>query len=543
MAKDLGIKAFLLSITSLILTSLTTAAPGGISGSWSLFGDLGTTLVNTGQAITWYEISTAPDLAFFIAIWIATGAITLKFIDLIWSVMTQRINLGSGSKYSVSHDSGSGTLEKIIAGALSFIGAQYIGMLIGPILGSAMLLLGAMLAITIAIIFYWFLIASGGSLFGGSSSGGGSGGFNVDVHMDIGGSTGDDASEAGGAESDADAHEDKAKDELDAAEDDASSGETGKADEEAEAAAEDIQEAIKDMNIAATDIEDMLQVEHKELEQTLSELSQTLGIEEDEEGIIEHIKSGLDDSEDIVQNDILPRLEAGEIDAGHPQTILGGVDGAERGLSHVASDVQEISVDVKNLREEVTEEKGEVEEEIKEMLSEIQQLAAAHQLIQKLRQEDKIGYELDEELEAFAKSLNDEDLYEEGEYEEREEDELREKIRTMMSQEAEIEKTLQKADQILSKIDQMDIQEDKEIRSEIEEIEHLESSLNEIVSTLGKQGTPLPNEVNEKMANIVDYIEDLESNLQQIDSWKREEDEEIKTALSNVKSALQEVEG
>lgn len=542
MAKDLGIKAFLLSITSLILTSLTTAAPGGISGSWSLFGDLGTTLVNTGQAITWYEISTAPDLAFFIAIWIATGAITLKFIDLIWGVMTQRINLGSGSKYSVSHDSGSGTLEKIIAGALSFIGAQYIGMLIGPILGSAMLLLGAMLAITIAIIFYWFLIASGGSLFGGSSSGG-SGGFNVDVDMDIGGSSGDDASEAGDAESDADSHEDKAKDELDAAKDDASSGETGKADEEAGAAAEDIQQAIKDMNIAAADIEDMLQVEHEELEQTLSELSQTLSIEEDEEGIIEHIKKGLDDSEDIVQNHILPRIEAGEIDLGHPQTILGGVDGAPKGLSHVASDVQEISVDVKNLRDEVTEEKGEVEEEIKEMLSEIQQLAAAHQLIQKLRQEDKIGYELDEELEAFAKSLNDEDLYEEGEYEEREEEELREKIRTMMSQEAEIEKTLQKADQILSKIDQMDIQEDKEIRSEIEEIEHLESSLREIVEALGSEDIPVPKEVNEKMANITGYIDDLEDNLQQIDSWKREEDEEIKTALSNVKSALQEVEG
>lgn len=161
MSKYNSIKMLILSSFSIIYTSF--AAAGIQSGSWPLAGDVGSSVVGAGNAVIWYEISTVPELAFFVAIWVATAAITLKFIDMIWDVVTQRVNLGSSDRYSIGNgDNETGNLEKIVAVALSFIGAQYIGGIIGPLLAGTMLLLGSMILIAVILIFYYFLIAGNG---------------------------------------------------------------------------------------------------------------------------------------------------------------------------------------------------------------------------------------------------------------------------------------------------------------------------------------------------------------------------------------------
>lgn len=549
MSKNLGLKALILSIFSIITTSLASA---GLAGDWTILDSGASSFADAANAVTWYEIGTLPELGFFIAIFVATYAVTLKFVDLIWGVMTERINIGSSDRYSISHENGTSGTEKILSAALAFVAAQYIGMLIGPILGSAVLLLMSMVAITILMIFYWFIKGPSTRSDGGRVSSAASSVANIPgiilERFGSGRNGGDgdpdgDASEAEEAEEDAREHEERAEGEMGAAEEDASSGDTETAGREAEAAVEDMKAAIKDMDIAASDIEHLMNTEHEQLERTLNELSATLDLENEEQTIIQDIKQQLDEAENIVRGEILPRMEAGELDMAHPATIMGGVDGAEIGLNNVSNYVRTLSEDVQKLRNDVAKEREEVDTEVSELLMEVRELASAHQLIQRLKREDEIGYKIDEEIENFAKALNSKELYEEAEYEEKEEDKLRNEIQKMLSDEPQIIATLEKAESILGKIDEMDLKEGEEIRSEINEIEDLEDALDAIIEGLSDRDIAIPDEVKDAVLNIGNYLNNIESQLANINEWKKKEDEEIKKALSQTKSALREIEG
>lgn len=512
MAKDLGIKAFLLSITSLTLTSLTTAAPGGISGSWSLFGDIGTTLVNTGQAITMYEIATAPDLAFFIAIWIATGAITLKFVDLIWSVMTQRINLGSSDSYSVSHDSGSGTLEKIIAGALSFIGAQYIGMLIGPILGSAMLLLGAMLAITIAIIFYWFLIASGESLFGGSDS---------------------DSSDS--SNSNSGNPEDSNNSQIQALEGQLESLQNEIADLKDK---EDGTKSKEEKDGDPDDISDEIGMELKELEDIVSKLEQ---IEEEIETVLGEYKRAekrdvkkhkgeekelqeIQSLESNIFSDLKTYLQQVQQFKSNSQGIPEGWREKDDGAIS-----EELESQVAQMRE--LEDVFKVEKEVRENEKQLKQdLTAIHQELGQLSHEieeiEVLEKELqDEEMKAekIAQEYNDESDWEEIKQEEEETEQVVQEIKKVLEKKKQLDQEVkEELDQLNEERQQSreEVEQIQQILSELREEEEVLTALESIYQDMQSQThynmNPGEKAVVEHIDQLIDLIENMEGHGQEL---------------------------
>lgn len=550
MSRDISIKMLLLSAFSIIFTSFSTAQVTEVAGSWSLFGDLGQTLLSTGNAVIWYEISTLPDLAFFIAIWVATAAITLKFIDLIWSVITQRINLGSGSKYSVSHDSdGAGTLEKIVAIALSFIGAQYIGMIIGPLLAGTMLLLGSMIVITVALIFYWFVLAGKDSLGRSGSSGGGSGGFSVDV--DIGGETDkaeEDIAEGEKEESEADSESKDAESKEEA-------GDEETADREARSAAEHLQNALKDFAEAEGDIKSILDKDLEEMNRTLNELQENMNVIEEEEELIQtfakfpgQMKSRLVDIRDKVRAGDMSAFD----DVSERDLMWLGYGDEGPSLVDLNEEGQNLRNLLQNLKDEVMQEREIEGEEEKELAVEVKELMVAHELIQRLQKDVELARHVDDdELDVLAEQIGDEKLHEMVGYEEEEEEELLNDLQSLVAEEEKIEEYLETADQILAKMMQLDREEIQEIRSEegslsdaLTQFREYEAEItdalgSETMITLPEDGTEI--QVGMFLGSVEHLLEKLEADLDDVLDAKSGNEEEVEEIRSYVEEAIKEV--
>lgn len=541
MSRDISIKLLFLSTISVIFTNLTTAQISESAGAWSLFGDLGETALSAGQSVIWYDIATLPDLAFFIAVWVATAAITLKFVNLIWSVITQRINLGSGSKYSVSHSSdGSGTLEKIVAISLSFIGAQYIGMVIGPLLAGTMLLLGSMMVISVGLIFYWFVLAGKDSL-GRSSSSSSSGGFNIDV--DIGGAAGEDVDEAGAAEDDAEKEEEAAGEETEAAEDDVESGNNEKADKEGRSAADHIEQALEDLGVAEKDIKDLLDRDYQQLNQTLKELEETLELDKD---INEKLKSfqgkfkSLEKMFEKIDNDMGEDPKPAEaILLGHSKSP------GQHTLEEWVDELEKMNEVIGAVSNEVHKEVEEEEQETKELLTEIEELLAAYKLIQRLKKDVEIAEKEDEELDQLANELGDRKLHEEVGYEENQEKELVNQLKKLVGEEEKIVESLERADSILTSIIGLD-------RTEIQELQRYHSEETAIMESMQVVhekadklygGDPLPDTFESVMTNILDKWQAIGEQLQNVEEEKEYEEKKYEMVHAKVGQVLSQIEG
>lgn len=537
-------KTYLMTlISSMFISNTLAATPDTFLGSWFGISVAGEGIQGVVNAALWYEINTLPQALIFIAVFGGIYFVTIKIIHMVFSYIVGAVNLGTSSRYSVSgSDEGPSTAEKGASAAIAFIATQYAGLLLGSAFFIAAIFSSLIIMIAFIRIFQAFRTGSSEMSVG---SNGDSGGFiNVDLSMggDDNPDPNGDVSEAENAEEDAEEHEEAAEEEMEAAESDAESGDTERAGEEAEAAVQDMKTAIKDMDVAAADVDDLMKTEHEQLKKTINELNETLGIQEKDQDIIQHIKQRLDDSIQI-SNSVIDRVNSGEFDATHPKTLMGGVEGAEKGISHIEKDVRELAQETEDLKEYVTRERKEVDEEVNELIMEIQELASAHQLIKNLQREDKIGFEIDEEIENFAKALNSKEIYEEGEYEEKEEEKLRNKIQEMLNEESEIVGTLEKAENLLEKIDRLDTKEVDEIRREESEATQLIDKLGEIEDTLSTKTGSVPKQVSNKLREIGEHIEKLAGSLEQLASWKEEEDAKIKETMSNVKSALSSIEG
>lgn len=275
------------------------------------------------------------------------------------------------------------------------------------------------------------------------------------------------ASEAKTKEMEADAKE-KLKDakqrlgEIGAEEEEA--GETGN-DEEARDAAQKLEAVLQEMNAALEEIEMIDEKDESEIRDIVNaaksaDMGAGLGPEKDFENRLDAIKNALA----IIEGNAGTGATSGAIET----TINGSLPFAD--YSDMQDSVQAVISDLEAIAEQESKDEGTLTAEMKELIDIVQDFETVNELLQGLSseiQEARKAANFEEEL---ARQFGDEELYEEGEVEERQVRQLGEKLEELEEFHQNLETEIEEAMQLVNK--QFGLEE-----SELEELERVRENI------------------------------------------------------------------
>ncbi|MFB6145980.1 MAG: hypothetical protein ABEJ99_05785 [Candidatus Nanohaloarchaea archaeon] len=554
MDKNHRIKALILSLFSTSMLSSVAAAPFGSSQAWNT-GAAVNTIVGVANFLTWYEIQNSFDAIFFAATWLALYFISVKFIETIWELISKRIKRGSGGRFSPglgSSGDGPDSYEKGLAAVVSLIGTQYIGPALAPLIGFTWGLFGLILAIAVWAIFRNFLAGSMTSSNATSPDGG-------VVPDSSSSSMGDiedqlervkDAADKTGSE----VKDSEANDNLDEGED----------------AAEKVQGELKGLKNVEMEIEELLEADEGDLENAIREAQELLEAESEEEKDISDIQQRLQRAARGVEtiNTAVKMAEEGEISVsrtedGHLRVNVRG--GGSTALVNQAADAlsskgldpqlygsqywglkQVWEEDIQGIEKDVQDELGieqkeakEVSDEVQRVEREAQRFRQAYQLIQELKSVIQEVENEDKALEQLAKQDHDEKLAKEVGLEEKEEGELQQMFKDLLSKEEMIEEELEKAGQLLEKELEPDVEEEQQIQTEIKEATKIDRELQALERHFGSNfDYENAQATDQRIEAMREAIEKIDQQMGNVEGLTEQEIQKLREAESMISEAL-----
>lgn len=522
-----GLKTKIFSFLMILYTSNSVAA--------RLFGE-GTTLPQTGieinpiiDAILFWDLGSGAGfylgLTMFIATWAGFYFATRPLLLELYGVILDNFPTSDRRKRYSTTDDGEPIGMKGLALTSSFVTAQVIGQYLGFI---PMIALGG-------IGFFLFLW----SMVKGQAA------FRENFNNTI--TDGKETEEIEEEMDDEERHEGNAQDAEDQAETDVEHGNTAQADEEARTAASELQTALEEQEDITQKLEQLMERDFEDSKQNINELKQTLSLEQEEEEIVGKIQEDLENIEISQINgeyglkNYISQLENNN----DPENIRRDKEDIVRSTGEIKEGINDIEDLSQNLQRESREEEGEIEGEIKRITEEIQELIEAHELIQRLKRDERVAEREEEELKQLDQRLGDENLAEAIRKMKDEERMLFDQEEGLEKEEQKIREVIEAAEKLFDKIRNLDEKEMKQLVQEEEEEETIKRQIKNLLQNTTLQenfgGSPQQfrqTELYQELTQIIDHIETVEGNLDRILQVKRVEDEEIRKAESKIEELL-----
>lgn len=533
-------------LASSALALVSSAAAQITGGGDVLGGQTEEVIVGLFNPITIAEMTSIADVATFLMLLAVIYAFEANIIERLFLRIDKMLeNQGGISARSDGYPTGT----KLASIGIAYLTVNGVFFFIGPMLAGLMGLIGFLI-----VLLGHFGIFSPGSLWGGGGGG--------ETTATDGGMPREVESRIGDIENSIGDIENSIQNIKGETEDARGSGN----DEEARDAAERTEKVIKSLNEMEAELGQILDVEEKDLQNAIQEAQQVLEEEKKEEqalqtiqgryrrvertleAVIEGCRNALDNNANLTNDGML--RSAGISGGGWSYAQYsdqGGsaydVEGA--GVKHAVEDLEEGYEQVQQLARLEEQEQQQVRDEFQRMQQEAKVFLAAHDIIQKLKQEIEQLEAEDADLEDLAQELGDRELLRKIEKEEEQDVQLEQQLKELMQKEEMIEQELEQALEMIEQELQIDTQELEQLQQELQETEQLESlfftfgpdqGLGQQVKREGTQDN-----LNNYISRGEESLNGIEQGMQQIIRRKENEIEMLEELESELRSTVSSI--
>lgn len=334
-------------------------------------------------------------------------------------------------------------------------------------------------------------------------------------------------------------------------------------DEEARDAGQKEEKVIMSLEDIESDLDDLLNLESKDLQNTIKEAQEILEQDKQEikglrsiqgryeriEGLLQALRAGMRNALDNnvkLTNGNLRRVGFTGGGWSYANAKNHGYDVQGAGFKHVLQDLEEGMQQVQQISQIENQEEQEVKDEVKRVQKEANNFLEAYDLIKKINTEvDELEKE-DKELEQIAKELGDKKLMKLAKKEEKQELSLEKKLDQLRDKEGMIESELEKALNLIEKELQFDQEEMREIKQELQETNQIEQDLENIRNRYIPQidiqeGSGGRGNANKEVNEAENALEQIKQGLASIEKRKEQEANMLEEVENKIRQTISKV--